>query len=149
MIFMTLISMHSVIICVVFSGAYMGCTRLCSLNPGVTCVDLLDHLIVFIKVHTASFELYSWTLANIISPNGYGVHQTPKHLIRDVNGMDIIRPYSNPIRLKRVEIWSISEFGYSVFDPYPIFICIRIIKVVYLRCRYLFKSYSTQFYIIS
>jgi hypothetical protein len=28
--------MHSVIICVVFSGAYMRCTRLCSLNPGVT-----------------------------------------------------------------------------------------------------------------
>jgi hypothetical protein len=33
---MTFISMHSVIICVVFSGAYMRCTRLCSLNPGVT-----------------------------------------------------------------------------------------------------------------
>jgi hypothetical protein len=26
--------MHSVIICVVFSGAYMRCTRLCSLKPG-------------------------------------------------------------------------------------------------------------------
>jgi hypothetical protein len=36
MIFMTFIYMHSVIICVVFSGAYMRCTRLCSLNPGVT-----------------------------------------------------------------------------------------------------------------
>jgi hypothetical protein len=36
MIFMTFISMHSVIICVVFSGTYMRCTRLCSLNPGVT-----------------------------------------------------------------------------------------------------------------
>jgi hypothetical protein len=33
---MTFISMHSVIICVVFSGTYMRCTRLCSLNPGVT-----------------------------------------------------------------------------------------------------------------
>jgi hypothetical protein len=33
MIFMTFISMHYVIICVVFSGAYMKCTRLCSLNP--------------------------------------------------------------------------------------------------------------------
>jgi hypothetical protein len=33
---MTFISMHSVIICVVFSGAYMRCTQLCSLNPGVT-----------------------------------------------------------------------------------------------------------------
>jgi hypothetical protein len=28
--------MHSVIICVIFSGAYMRCTRLCSLKPGVT-----------------------------------------------------------------------------------------------------------------
>jgi hypothetical protein len=28
--------MHSVIICVVFSSTYMRCTRLCSLNPGVT-----------------------------------------------------------------------------------------------------------------
>jgi hypothetical protein len=35
MIFMTFISMQSVIICVVFSSAYMRCTRLCSLNPGV------------------------------------------------------------------------------------------------------------------
>jgi hypothetical protein len=33
---MTFISMHSVIICVVFSGAYMRCTRPCLLNPGVT-----------------------------------------------------------------------------------------------------------------
>jgi hypothetical protein len=33
---MTFISMHYVIICVVFSGAYMRCTRLCSLKPSVT-----------------------------------------------------------------------------------------------------------------
>jgi hypothetical protein len=33
---MTFISMHSVIICVVFSGAYMRCTQLCPLNTGVT-----------------------------------------------------------------------------------------------------------------
>ena len=33
---MTFISMHSVIICVVFSSAYMRCTRLCSLNLSVT-----------------------------------------------------------------------------------------------------------------
>jgi hypothetical protein len=32
----TFISIHSVIICVVFFGAYMRYTRLCSLNPGVT-----------------------------------------------------------------------------------------------------------------
>jgi hypothetical protein len=32
------ISIHSVIICVVFFGAYMRCTRLCPLNPGVTVV---------------------------------------------------------------------------------------------------------------
>jgi hypothetical protein len=33
---MTFISIHSVIICVVFFGAYMRCTRLYPLNPGVT-----------------------------------------------------------------------------------------------------------------
>jgi hypothetical protein len=32
----TFISIHSVIICVVFFGAYMRCTRLYPLNPGVT-----------------------------------------------------------------------------------------------------------------
>jgi hypothetical protein len=32
----TFISIHSVIICVVFFGAYMRCTRLCPLNQGVT-----------------------------------------------------------------------------------------------------------------
>jgi cytochrome c oxidase assembly factor CtaG len=32
----TFISIHSVIICVVFFSAYMRCTRLCPLNPGVT-----------------------------------------------------------------------------------------------------------------
>jgi hypothetical protein len=32
----TFISIHFVIICVVFFGAYMRCTRLCPLNPGVT-----------------------------------------------------------------------------------------------------------------
>jgi hypothetical protein len=31
----TFISIHSVIICVAFFGAYMRCTRLCPLNPGV------------------------------------------------------------------------------------------------------------------
>ena len=43
MIFMTFISMHYVIICVVFSGAYMICTRLCSLNSGVTKDQLEYH----------------------------------------------------------------------------------------------------------
>jgi hypothetical protein len=33
---MTFISIHSVIIYVVFFGACMRCTRLCSLKPGVT-----------------------------------------------------------------------------------------------------------------
>jgi hypothetical protein len=32
----TFISIHSVIICVVFFGTYMRCTRLYPLNPGVT-----------------------------------------------------------------------------------------------------------------
>jgi hypothetical protein len=33
----TFISIHSVIICVVFFGPYMRCTRLCPLKLGVTC----------------------------------------------------------------------------------------------------------------
>jgi hypothetical protein len=35
-VIVTFISIHYVIICVVFFGAYMRCTRLCPLNPGVT-----------------------------------------------------------------------------------------------------------------
>jgi hypothetical protein len=31
----TFISIHSVIICVVFFDAYMRCTQLCRINPGV------------------------------------------------------------------------------------------------------------------
>jgi hypothetical protein len=33
---LTFISIHSIIICVVFFGAYMRCTWLCPFNPGVT-----------------------------------------------------------------------------------------------------------------
>jgi hypothetical protein len=39
----TFISIHSVIICVVFFGAYMRCTRLCPLNPGVTATHLMPY----------------------------------------------------------------------------------------------------------
>jgi hypothetical protein len=35
-VIVTFISIHSVIICVVFFGVYMRCTCLCSLNPDVT-----------------------------------------------------------------------------------------------------------------
>jgi hypothetical protein len=34
-VIVTFTSIHSVSICVVFFGAYMRCTRLCPLNPGV------------------------------------------------------------------------------------------------------------------
>jgi hypothetical protein len=37
---MTFISIHSVIIYVVFFGACMRCTRLCPLKPGVTDVNI-------------------------------------------------------------------------------------------------------------
>jgi hypothetical protein len=39
-VIVTFISIHSVIIYVVFFGACMRCTRLCPLNPGVTEVEL-------------------------------------------------------------------------------------------------------------
>jgi hypothetical protein len=44
-VIVTFISIHSVIICVVFFGAYMRCTRLCPLNPGVTNVWSTFHII--------------------------------------------------------------------------------------------------------
>jgi hypothetical protein len=43
---MTFISIHSVIIYVVFFGACMRCTRLCSFKPGVTEVVLEEMLTV-------------------------------------------------------------------------------------------------------
>jgi hypothetical protein len=39
-VIVTFISIHSVIIYVIFFGACMRCTRLCSLNPGVTTFGL-------------------------------------------------------------------------------------------------------------
>jgi hypothetical protein len=42
----TFISIHSVIICVVFFGAYMRCIQLCPLNLGVTEVVSEEMLIV-------------------------------------------------------------------------------------------------------
>jgi hypothetical protein len=44
---MIFISMHSVIICVDFSGAYMRCTRLYSLKPG--CYNHLPLIMSFIR----------------------------------------------------------------------------------------------------
>jgi hypothetical protein len=40
---MTFISIHSVIIYVVFFGACMRCTRLCPLKPGVTLTIAVSH----------------------------------------------------------------------------------------------------------
>jgi hypothetical protein len=40
----TFISIHSVIIYVVFFGACMRCTRLCPLKPGVTCASPVELL---------------------------------------------------------------------------------------------------------
>jgi hypothetical protein len=41
-VIVTFISIHSIIIYVVFFGACMRCTRLCPLNPGVTTNDKLN-----------------------------------------------------------------------------------------------------------
>jgi hypothetical protein len=58
----TFISIHSVIICVVFFAAYMRCTWLCPLNPGVTQfgVFFTPHLLylhskVFFAPHLLSY----------------------------------------------------------------------------------------------
>jgi hypothetical protein len=47
------ISIHSVIIYVVFFGACMRCTRLCPLNPGVTLVGISKG--VTTRSHLANF----------------------------------------------------------------------------------------------
>jgi hypothetical protein len=65
----TFISIHSVIICVVFFGTYMRCTRLCLLNPGVThCLTTIP-LIMFI-----SFIWFKWIslilLVGVSRPGG-------------------------------------------------------------------------------
>jgi hypothetical protein len=57
------ISIHSVIICVVFFGVYMRCTRLCLLNPGVThCLTTIP-LIMFI-----SFIWFKWISLILLMP---------------------------------------------------------------------------------
>jgi hypothetical protein len=66
-VIVTFISIHSVIICVVFFGACMRCTRLCSLNPGVTEVvsdnpyllTLLWFFSKLILIFSHLFPLYS------------------------------------------------------------------------------------------
>jgi hypothetical protein len=76
MIFMTFISMHSVIICVVFSGAYMRCTRLCCLNPSVTEVVSEEMLTVGLNLdrngQTLTYLPYSdsfYTYLDPVSPS--------------------------------------------------------------------------------
>jgi hypothetical protein len=48
---MTFISIHSIIIYVVFFGACMRCTRLCSLKPGVTRTKHIDIRYHFLRDH--------------------------------------------------------------------------------------------------
>jgi hypothetical protein len=45
----TFISIHSVIICVVFFSAYMRCNRLYPLNPGVTNNKIACHIRSYLK----------------------------------------------------------------------------------------------------
>jgi hypothetical protein len=59
MIFMTFISMHSVNICVVFSGAYMRCTWICPLNLGVTVLNILFFQTIKPKIGSTS-NLYRY-----------------------------------------------------------------------------------------
>jgi hypothetical protein len=59
---MIFIYMHYVIICVVFSGAYMRRTRLCSLNPGVTEVVLEKMLTVGRNLYRNGQNPYLLTL---------------------------------------------------------------------------------------
>jgi hypothetical protein len=81
MIFITFISMHSVIICVVFSGAYIRCTRLCCLNPDVTIIA--EGALVFPRV--AGSSSYGHGAPDTIrwhtGQSGAPVHSTLKSLL--------------------------------------------------------------------
>jgi hypothetical protein len=59
------ISIHSVIICVVFFGAYMRCTRIYPLNPGVTTTDSPVH------------GLANWVLSRILACISYNSPDRP------------------------------------------------------------------------
>jgi hypothetical protein len=51
----TFISIHSVVICVVFFGACMRCTRLCPLKPRVLQFCMAYHNHLFQKIRTIMF----------------------------------------------------------------------------------------------
>jgi hypothetical protein len=63
---MTFISMHSVIICVVFSGAYMRCTRLCSLKPGCDIDPSLVTLLAGVTSTMRSTPCYARHLTGVL-----------------------------------------------------------------------------------
>jgi hypothetical protein len=56
----TFISIHSVIICVVFFSAYMRCTRLCPLNPGVTLFSFCYISFIFLFKQPTLILLWAW-----------------------------------------------------------------------------------------
>jgi hypothetical protein len=82
MIFMIFISIHSVIICVVFSGAYMRCTRLCSLNPGATVQECCWHTSVLIFYKTGHLLLCKLGLSIFVGAHNItlGYRQTDSSL---------------------------------------------------------------------
>jgi hypothetical protein len=61
----------------------------------------------------------------------YNNNSLSKHrLNRNVNGMNVIRPYLNLIRLRELR----SDPYPSLDIEYQIYIRIHILKVIYLRC---------------
>jgi hypothetical protein len=70
---MTFISIHSVIICVVFFGAYMRCTRLCPLNPSVT----LSQVRAFSANLVRSLDQFLQTSSNILQIYLTGLEDVP------------------------------------------------------------------------
>jgi hypothetical protein len=72
---MIFISIYSVIICVVFFGAYMRCTQLCPLNPGVTEVVSEEMLTIGQNLDRTGQPLFTylcysdsfWTFLNLFS----------------------------------------------------------------------------------
>ena len=64
-VIVTFISIHSVIICVVFFGACMRCTRLCPLKSGVTEARCLARRAETFVLHGDEKELY-WRSPSVI-----------------------------------------------------------------------------------
>jgi hypothetical protein len=94
----TLFSIHSVIIYVVFFGAYLRCTWLCPLNPGVThTVDLAEH--------EKSAEKAEAMAAKIKIPTKANYKNVPKQYVSGGPLLTFDKLRKVPAGIKRLHDW--------------------------------------------